>query len=156
MLRIIARIIGRLDEIVASVALIVVVFITVAGVFMRYVMSEPFKWTEEVTLALMVWFAYLGSSAAFRENAHITIDFLVDRMNETLQRIVMILWHIIMIAVIAIVFVWLGYKLSLQAGDKLTPILKIPYTFIDFSVVLCGVYSIGRLIGSFKRLLTRG
>lgn len=156
MLRKIARIIGRSDEIIASIALIVVVTITVAGVFMRYVLGEPFKWTEEVTLALMVWFAYLGSSAAFRENAHISIDFVVDRMSKSLQRIVMMLWHLIMIGILAYVFVWLGLKLSFQAGDKLTPILKISYTIIDFAVVLCGVYSIGRLVGSFKRLLTRG
>ena len=156
MLRNIARFIGRSDEIIASIALIVVMTITVAGVFMRYVLGEPFKWTEEVTLALMVWFAYLGSSAAFSENAHISIDFVVDRMSKSLQRIVMMLWHLIMIGILAYVFVWLGLKLSFQAGDKVTPILENFVYDHRLCCRLCGVYSIGRLVGSFKRLLTRG
>ncbi|HZG87473.1 TRAP transporter small permease [Paenibacillus sp.] len=140
----------------ASLALIMIVGITVAGVFMRYVMGEPLKWTEEATLALIVWFTFLGSSAAFRGDGHVSIGFFVDRLNKKLQRWVMIVWHLVLIVILLYVFIWLGFELAMQAGDKLTPILRISYTFIDLSVVLCGVFAVARLAIGLRNVLKGG
>lgn len=41
-------VIGNLDIIVASIALIVLIILTFVGVIMRYIVGQPFTWLEEV------------------------------------------------------------------------------------------------------------
>ena len=38
------RFLGRIDDHLAMVTLVLIVIITIAGVFMRYVVVEPFSW----------------------------------------------------------------------------------------------------------------
>ena len=61
-------ILANLDVLIAGMALIALVAITFAGVIMRYIFSQPFIWLEEMQIALFLWVAFLGSSAAFRRN----------------------------------------------------------------------------------------
>ena len=146
--------IARLDEAAATAALVLIVAITAGSVFMRYVLNSPLKWTEEATLILIVVVTFLGSSAVFRKDGHVSIDFFVSRMPEPVRRIIDIINHLIMIAVCAGVFVWLGIRLAMQAGDKLTPVLHISYTWIDLAVVICGLFSMIRLVGSLVKLIS--
>lgn len=152
----IANFLNRLDGIIAAIALVLTVVITVLGVFMRYVLENPITWTEEAMLALMVWFTFMGSSSAFKEDGHVSIDFIVERMGPKLRKGFDIFRYLVLIIILVVVFIWYGYQLAMQAGDKITPILKIPYTFIDISVVLCGIYSLVRILTSLVQELRRG
>jgi len=75
----------HLDDHLAMATLVVIVVITTAGVFMRYVVGEPFKWTDELSKALMVWFTFLGASTVMRNDDHISIDVLVRRFPKQLR-----------------------------------------------------------------------
>lgn len=156
MLKNIVNFFNRLDGAIASVSLVLIITITVLGVFMRYVLGDPLKWTEEATLALMVWFTFLGSSNAFREDGHVSIDFIVERMGKRLRKVFDVFRYLVLIIILAIVFIWYGFQLAMQAGDKITPILKISYMYIDMAVVICGVYALLRLIAALVRDLRRG
>lgn len=147
---------GNLDEIVAATCMSLIVLATALGVFMRYVFSQPFAWTEELTMALLVWFTFTGSSAAFKQDGHVSIDFVVARLPRSLQKAAVLFWHVVMIAVVAFVFIYLGYELAMQAGEKYTTVLRVPYTLIDLSVVVCGVYALVRLVLSLFKTLQSG
>ncbi len=121
----------NLDIIVAGVALATLVTLTFMGVFMRYVMSKPFTWLEEVQLWCLVWVVYVSAGAAFRTGNHIAIEMLVDLFPKKIQKVIEVL-------IAAIVFIVLGYLLVQSIGfvklfimnGRSTNMLNIPYTFI--------------------------
>ncbi|MGE4282084.1 MAG: TRAP transporter small permease [Clostridia bacterium] len=123
------------DDILAGISLAVIVIITVIGVFMRYVVGNPLAWTEEVSLALIVWFVFLGASSAMKRRAHISIDFFVAMLPRKLRIVSDVIVIIANFIVLSFLVVF-GYQLTMQAGVKLTPILRLPYTYIDIAVPL--------------------
>ena len=66
-------VIGNLDIIVASIALIVLIILTFVGVIMRYIVGQPFTWLEEVQLFCMVWIVFAAGGAAFRTGSNVAI-----------------------------------------------------------------------------------
>ena len=55
---------------------------------MRSVMNRAASWSEEVSLLMMIWFGYLGMALGVREDVHISIEFLFDRIPRGLQIVV--------------------------------------------------------------------
>jgi TRAP-type C4-dicarboxylate transport system permease small subunit len=141
---------AHLDDQLAMLALVVIVLITVAGVFMRYVVGEPFKWTEEVLKALVVWFTFLGASSAMRSGEHISIDALVRRLPQRLRYGLVLLRMIVMTTTLVFLLVW-GIRLLVIAWLKITPILHIRYTFIDAIVPCAAAAMLFHLFRAFCR-----
>jgi TRAP-type C4-dicarboxylate transport system permease small subunit len=70
--------VGRFTEMAAG-ALCVTCFVAMTlvalmGVFFRYVMENPFMWTEEVARYLLVWMGFTAISIALRQGRHIKIE----------------------------------------------------------------------------------
>ena len=149
------RTLGHLDDHLAVVALVVIILITVAGVFMRYVVGDPFKWTEEVSKALVVWFTFLGASTLMRTDEHISIDVLVRRLPPRLQYAMRLFRMIVMTTVLVFLAVW-GTVLLVIAWYKITPILHVRYTFIDLIVPATAVAMLVHLFRAFHRWNTTG
>ncbi len=144
------HVLAHLDDHLAMLTLVVIVLITVAGVFMRYVVGEPFKWTEEVLKALVVWFTFLGASSAMRRSEHISIDVLVRRLPQGLRYAFVLLRMVVMTTVLVFLFVW-GIQLLWIAWFKITPILHIRYTFIDAIVPCTAAAMLFHLFRAFHR-----
>jgi TRAP-type C4-dicarboxylate transport system permease small subunit len=144
------HVLAHLDDHLAMLALVVIVLITVAGVFMRYVVGEPFKWTEEVLKALIVWFTFLGASSAMRRSEHISIDVLVRRLPQPLRYALVLFRMVVVTTVLVFLFVW-GIQLLWIAWFKITPILHIRYTFIDLVVPCTAASMLFHLFRAFHR-----
>ncbi|MDW7673879.1 MAG: TRAP transporter small permease [Bacillota bacterium] len=136
----------NMDDFFASVSLVIIVVVTILGVFMRYVVGDPLKWTEEVLLAMFVWFTFWGASSVTKRDGHVSIDYLVDKLPIGMQRVLSIFRLLVIIMVTSVVLILLGYQLSAQAWNKLTPILGIRYTFIDLAVPMGGILALIHLI----------
>ncbi len=137
-----------LDDGLSMAILAVIVLVTVAGVFMRYVAGMPFTWLEELQQALMVWFTFLGASVLMQEDKHISMNFLVVRFPARVQYAFGLFRMIIMTAVLVFLFVW-GILLLFIARQKITPSLGIPYTFIDVAVPVSAAAMLVHLFRGF-------
>ena len=155
MTRLLKRTLGHLDDHLAMLTLVVIVLITVAGVFMRYVVGEPFKWTEEVSKAMVVWFTFLGASTVMRTDGHVSIDVLVRRLPRRLRYAMALFRMIVMTTVLVFLAVW-GTMLLFIAWFKITPILHVRYTFIDLIVPCTAVAMLVHLFRAFHRWNTTG
>ena len=51
----------------------------------RYVFSSPSSWTEELATFLLIWVGLLGAAVAFREHAHLGIEYLPARMSPRIR-----------------------------------------------------------------------
>ncbi len=88
----IALAIDTLFESVALVGLASMILIVITQVMTRKIFNFVFFWSEEMTLLLLVWFAFMGMAVGFREHLHLGVDsftsFLPDKVNNALDKII--------------------------------------------------------------------
>ncbi|MEX2414541.1 MAG: TRAP transporter small permease [Paenibacillaceae bacterium] len=56
------------------------------GVVMRYVFNDPKPWVEEVSRYAVIWGAMLGIPIALRNNHHIQVDMLYEKLPAYMRR----------------------------------------------------------------------
>ena len=126
---------GKLWGWAAGLPLFVLVLITIAAVFMRYVVGQPLQWTEEVSGLLMIWIIMIGGVAAEREDNHLTIPLLPDALPRRVgltMNIVVSIFSIVILAYMA----RLAWQLADKAQYKLTQILGVSWFWIDIAVTV--------------------
>jgi len=135
--------IGNLDIYLTCVLLVFLVGLTFVGVFTRYLFSEPIVWQEEVQLAVFLWIAFLGGSAAFRTNGHVAIELIVDNFPAKVRKVIEILVAVIVVVVLAYLARNAAiYMQTLIKGNRESPILRIPYVIIYGILPVCSVLMI--------------
>ncbi|MDA8227897.1 MAG: TRAP transporter small permease [Desulfitobacterium hafniense] len=138
------------DDIVASLLLALLTLLSVVNVFMRYVVERPFEWAGEVTILLFVWGIMFGAASVMKREGHIGIDVFVTLLPEKGQRLVRIVTHII-VAVVLIVMVYLGFKLTLNGLHEIMPITHISYAFLNASVPVGSLFIVFHVIRNLLR-----
>ncbi|MDO5716007.1 MAG: TRAP transporter small permease [Tissierellia bacterium] len=64
------------DEAIASLLLIITSLLVFSQVICRYFFNYSISWSEEIARILIVWFIFLGSSIAVKQNAHVSMDIM--------------------------------------------------------------------------------
>ena len=122
-----SSLIGNLDVAIASAILVVLVVLTVYGVFMRYIVNRPLTWLEEVQLACMVWIVFAAGGAAFRTGSHVAIEMVVDLFPKKIRRFFTVLISLVVVVVLGYLFKQsLGFIAMFARSGRSTSMLKIP------------------------------
>jgi len=140
--------VDNVEEILASIAIITVVFSAFYGVISRYILNNPVAWSNEVATISFTWTVFLGAAAAWKHNRHIHIDLAYNIMPDFLKKISDIVRNIIL-SVFFIFVLYLAIKFTITAYNKPTAILRIPFSYVDASIVLCFTSIILRSIQKF-------
>lgn len=127
------RLFDDLGDLLGKAAAIAIVAIMVLAVFMRYAMNDPLQWVEEILIFLFIWMIMLGAVSAMRVRGHVSIDAFTSILPKTAQRRIQVFNDIVTIVVLCTLG-WLGLELAREAGDKITPILGISYSYIDIAI----------------------
>jgi TRAP-type C4-dicarboxylate transport system permease small subunit len=149
--------IGFLDRmlkvLVASCMALMVVVVT-WQVVSRYALGDPSQWSEEVARMLLIWVGLLGGVFAYRENAHLGIDLLHQKVGATGKRRLEMITHI-SCGLFALSVLVIGGGSLVQLTWELkqtTAALGIPmawvYAVLPLSGALIVFYSITSLLGS--------
>lgn len=126
----------KLDAFLGMAAMAFIILLACANVFMRYVIGQPWGWAEEVTVFTFVWLTMLGASAVIHVEGHCSIDVLVRCFPAKWQRIVGIFGDLIVLFTLCLL-IFYGIDLTIKGQVKLTPILGIPYSYVDASIPVC-------------------
>lgn len=86
-LRLAQRPINFILDVVGAALLVLLVLIITQEVFFRYVFNNPAKWSEELAIALLIWFGYLGITIGYRDNRHLCITFFFDQLPPAGQKV---------------------------------------------------------------------
>jgi len=70
-------------------------------IVMRFLVSSPFIWSEEVTIYCFIWFLYLGASFAVRERAHIRMLSVIFLLPRRLRNLVLVASDLVWIVLAA-------------------------------------------------------
>ena len=77
MIRYLAWIGDRFEELIASIAVVVVIAAVSWGVITRYVTAQPATWAGEVATLGFAWVVFFGAAACIKYELHPEIDLLV-------------------------------------------------------------------------------
>lgn len=150
----IQRRLNIIDDIVSTIALVGVVGLTGINVILRYAFNHPVPWIEEIVLALFIWLVFIGISSTMKRDGHVGVDFFVNKMPRNVRIISEVVRAAAIYYVLIYVFVYLGSSLTLQATNKLTPILGLSYQIIDIAIpiggILTAIHFTKTLISSFQ------
>lgn len=89
------RLVLRLDHhatgfvwLVACLLLAIVVLLGLYQVVTRFVLEQPSTWTEEFIRRLLIWMVMLGTVAAFRQGALVSVDLMLRLSHGAWRRVV--------------------------------------------------------------------
>jgi TRAP-type C4-dicarboxylate transport system permease small subunit len=129
---------------VLIIAVALLVFDVVWGVFTRYVMGEQAKWTEELARFLLVWVALLGGAVAFGTKGHLGVDYFVEKFDPAAQKMMAIVVHLIVLFFAVSVFVYGGSHIvsDALAMEQMTPALGWKMGHVYLALPIAGVFMV--------------
>ncbi|MGB3955763.1 MAG: TRAP transporter small permease [Brooklawnia sp.] len=74
-------------QILIAIFLAVMIVLTFTNVVLRFVFSTGFAWSEEVARICFIYLVYLGTIDAFRDNRHLGVELLVERVGQRAQKV---------------------------------------------------------------------
>jgi TRAP-type C4-dicarboxylate transport system permease small subunit len=145
------NVLARAAEQSCFLAVIVMTGLTLIQVVLRYIFRMPLVWTEEASVFLMIWMAFVGAGVAMRRGAHIAMTVLVERFPPGVTRGFIALSRLLMLAFLAVV-AWQGWLLAMSVGGQRSPALAIPMTWpyltMPFGAAFMGLQLIAVMLES--------
>ncbi|GGA20110.1 TRAP transporter small permease [Psychrobacillus lasiicapitis] len=83
------------EEGIASFFFITGSIIAIYGVFMRYIFNNPVGWTTEIFEIFMVAAIFLGFGMALKDERHIVVDLVYDKMPPFIKKIFNIISNVL-------------------------------------------------------------
>ena len=141
----------KIEEYVAAFLLLsATLVIFFAAVFRSF--DRPLNWSLDIALFLFAWSVFLSAEVAMRKGNLVNVDFLLQRLPDSVQRILGI---VIYLAILVFLATLAGFGLYLSYVTRARAFQGIPtfsYTWITLSVpVGCSLCIINciRMIRSF-------
>lgn len=138
--------------------MIVILIITTANVFARYVFRAPIFWTDELNLTLFVWLVFIGTAVAVKHQEHMNIDFFMSFLKKKMQSIIALIINILIVTTIIFILIG-GFYMTLMSAAQSSPSLPVSriWSFIPIpiSCMVMIYYEIKQIIGIVKTLLLK-
>jgi TRAP-type C4-dicarboxylate transport system permease small subunit len=129
-------VVDQFEEIVACLAVVVVVLSVTWGVVTRYITAQPAAWASEVATLGFAWVVFFGSAACVKYRLHPAIDVLVEKLPAGPQRVIRVMNHVLLLAFFAFMTVF-GTRFAIDAWDSPSPVLRLPQTWLYGPVAVC-------------------
>lgn len=135
------------EDVLAGTFLSVGISLILYGVIMRYAFNEPKAWVEEVANYTIVWGALLGVPIALRDNHHIQVDILYDKMPKSIKRL-MDIFSGVMGIVFCLFYTYYGYLLVAKryTSGMVSMDVGIPMWLVYMILPISGVMFLLRFI----------
>lgn len=150
------KIFKNLDEIIASIALALIVLCVTINVICRYIFGFIFNSAEELAVIAFVWCTYLGTAVAYRRDSHVGINVVVNLFPDSVRNILDLVVHILVFILNCVIF-YLSIFLAKSSITKSTPILGMSYTFVNLALTvgffLMVIYGGIKIVHSIQGLL---
>lgn len=134
---------------------VVLVVVTLLGVFSRHILQDQYRWSEELARLLLVWISFLGGALAYIDDKHLGVETLVANLDPAAARIAAGFCHILVFLFALFVMGIGGTDLVIGRFDsgQILPALQISrawfYAVIPLSGFLITLFALGNLISFF-------
>lgn len=107
----------HIEEIIACVALGIMLCVIFFNVVMRYVFRAPLKWSDELSMVCLAYVTFIGGAAAYKKNLHFGIDIILDKLPEKVRTTIRIITNFVFIILFSYTS-YLGWMLTIGAKKK--------------------------------------
>jgi C4-dicarboxylate transporter DctQ subunit len=144
------RILDRLEEILIASLIAAATLVIFAAVVQRFAVGIPFlyrfvyainlTWAQELCIYMFIWMAKFGAAYGVRTGIHVGVDVLVNQLNDTWRKKV-ILFGLLCGALFTAIVGTMGAKfvIELYPTDQTSPDLEIP-SWIVYLCIPLGSY----------------
>ncbi|MDR7076952.1 TRAP-type C4-dicarboxylate transport system permease small subunit [Neobacillus niacini] len=135
------------------VALVSLILIVTTQVMTRKLFNFVFFWSEEITLLLLAWFAFMSIAIGFREYIHLGIDSLTNLFPKSFNKV---LDKIISATIFAFGFylVVQGWEFTLLTMESTLPATKLPSSITYVAMPITGIMICGYSLLQFFNINT--
>lgn len=109
--------------------LFVIVAVVFSNVIGRYFLHSPIRWSDEVSLFLFLWLAYLGALAALMGRRHYSFPGLIDMFPAKLRLAAKTLSDLLVLVMLG-VLVWCGGQLVEMLRFQRSPAIDLPIYYV--------------------------
>lgn len=104
------------------------------AIILRYIFNRPLIWSQELLIALNIWYIFFASSIAFWRARHISLKFIVDKIKSPKIRLYLSILRKLLIAFFLIFLIWGIIKIQPMQMLYKTPALGLPRNYLSVSV----------------------
>ena len=109
---------ANFDSLLASAALIVMTAIALTAVFFRFVLNDPFIWSDEAVKLVFAWFCFAGMSVIARRSMHLRVDVIDHFVGPRAKTMLRLFANLFVLGTAGLLFVT-GVQLCFtQAGNQ--------------------------------------
>ncbi|MCM3790892.1 TRAP transporter small permease [Domibacillus indicus] len=130
--------IDSIFEKAALLSLVALIFVVTMQVMTRKLFNFVFFWSEEVTLLLLAWFAFMSIAIGFREYIHLGIDSFTNLFSKKFNKV----WDkVIMLSTLAfgMYLVIQGWDFTVLMMDSTLPATKLPSSVTYLAMPITGM-----------------
>lgn len=143
----------------AAIRMILIIFGTVltilviTNVILRYVFNSGISWSEEAARFLFIWCSFLGAMLGMNENAHMRLDFVVEKFPGVSRKVIEVIALLIMLVLVGVLF-YGGIEVVITTWQIPTSALKMPKGLVYLCAPICFGYIFLRSIGSIVEVIS--
>ncbi len=149
------RWIFRPIEGVVTAVTVVMSLVVFLQVVLRYILDQPFGWTEEMGRVTFLVFVMLGAALAYRDNRHLGLDILENRLSRS-PRLFFVALKRALVILFAVVMIQQGFVLVNSLFAQ-TPILGIPfsqlYLIFPITMILILIMALNQFAGDILGII---
>ncbi|MFJ5758781.1 TRAP transporter small permease [Neobacillus sp. NPDC093182] len=147
------KVIDSIFEKFTLLFLTALIFVVTTQVMTRKLFNFVFFWSEEITLLLLAWFAFMAIAIGFREYIHLGIDSFTNLFPKSFNKV---LDKIISASIFAFGFylVVQGWEFTLLTSASTLPATKLPSSITYVAMPITGVMICGYSLLQFFNINT--
>ena len=126
----------QFEELVASLAVVVIVLSVSWGVITRYITEQPAAWASEIATLAFAWLVFFGAAACVKYGLHPAIDMLIIRLAPGAQQICRWVNHALVLGFCGFMVIF-GTRFAIDAWSNPSPVLRLPLTWLYGPVAFC-------------------
>lgn len=131
----------KLLEVAVALLVAATVLVVLWGVFSRFVVSVPSRWTEELATNFLTWVALLGAAVAFRKHQHLGVDYFYNKLDPSARQLNAVVIQVLVVIFAVCIMIWGGANLVAKtwATGQVTAALGLRVGLTYLSVPISGV-----------------
>ena len=155
MFSLIDKTISFISQSIAALGISAGVALAFCNVVIRYAFDGSLTWASELTTYLFLWSTFFGAVYCFKEDSHISINILLEKVKPKTAKILMIISFLItFIYLFAVAFFGYKYLLLVHELEEISVDLEISMWIIYLVIPVSfffGAYRVGqKLISTIK------
>lgn len=151
-LKTVRKTVDKILEAAIIILFLVMFFVTVINVFMRFVLNSPLSFAVELGRYTFAGIVYLGSIFVMRDDGHIGLDIIVDALPKKLSVIVKKFSRVLVLCYLAL-FCTMSTRMVMENWGNRSSAMRIPMSVV-YLVMVIG--SLGMFIEELLLLLGKG